>query len=55
MSLWMFVTNVKYDCLANFRVVAPRKLYSNQSCSGVSRKFIGKFSRLPSQRRSATS
>ncbi len=23
MSLWMFATNVKYDCLANFRVVAP--------------------------------
>ena len=21
MSLWMFATNVKYDCLANFRVV----------------------------------
>jgi hypothetical protein len=21
MSLWMFATNVKYDCLANFRVI----------------------------------
>jgi len=26
MSLWMFATNVKYDCLANFRVVGSAEV-----------------------------